>query len=133
MTLHAQGLRFVVVGLFSNVVLYLLYLGLTWLGLGHKTAMTLLYMTGTIQTFFLNKHWTFNHVGSLRASSLRYLVAYGAGYVLNLGTLYLFVDNLGLPHTMVQGIAIFVIAALLFLLQKYWVFSGDRVAADAIS
>ena len=53
-----QGLRFGIVGLVSNAVLYLLYLLLTTVGVGHKTAMTLLFAVGTLQTFVVNKRWT---------------------------------------------------------------------------
>lgn len=123
-TSRIQSLRFVIVGLASNLVLYLLYLTLTAFGIGHKTAMSLLYVVGTLQTFLFNKCWTFSHYGGVRQSLLRYLAVYGACYVLNLALLYLFVDRLGGSHTLVQGLAIVIVAALLFLAQKYWVFRG---------
>ena len=40
-----QLLSFGVVGLVSNAVTYALYLALTSLGIGHKTAMTLVFAT----------------------------------------------------------------------------------------
>jgi len=124
-TLRIQGTRFIVVGLLSNSILYLLYLLATTLGLGHKTAMTLLYITGILQTFVFNKTWTFSHIGKVRTSFIRYLAAYGFGYLLNLAVLALFVDLLGYPHAVVQAIAILIVATQLFLLQKYWVFPGN--------
>lgn len=128
-TWRIQSLRFTIVGLASNLVLYLLYLALTAVGLGHKTAMTILYLTGTLQTFIFNKRWTFSHQGNIQKSLLRYLAAYGVCYILNFALLYTLVDKLGWSHALVQGLAIVIIAVLLFLIQKYWVFSGnsDRI------
>jgi len=125
-TWRIQSLRFIIVGLTSNLILYLLYLALTTVGLGHKTAMTMLYLTGTLQTFMFNKRWTFSHQGHIRKSLLRYLAAYGVGYILNFALLYILVDRLGWPHALVQGLAVMIVAALLFLIQKYWVFSGNH-------
>lgn len=124
-SLRIQGLRFAIVGLASNLILYLLYLVLTTVGIGHKTAMTLLYLVGTLQTFIFNKRWTFSYCGGIRKSILRYFAAYGTCYVLNLTLLYTLVDGLGWSHMLVQGLAILLVAALLFLVQKYWVFRHD--------
>ncbi len=117
-----QLLRFALVGLGSNAVLYLAYLLLTEIGLGHKTAMTLLYILGVLQTFVFNRRWTFRHQGRMPKALLRYLASYGFSYFFNLAMLIIMVDILGLPHQIVQGILILIIAGLLFLLQKYWVF-----------
>ncbi len=125
-TWHIQSLRFIIVGLASNLILYLLYLALTAAGLGYKTAMTILYLTGTLQTFIFNKRWTFSHQGNTQKSLLRYLAAYGICYILNFVLLYTLVDRLGWSHALVQGLAIVIVASLLFLIQKYWVFSGNR-------
>ena len=47
-----QAIRFPVVGFASNLVLYLVYLGLTSIGLGHKIAMSILYVIGVLQHSF---------------------------------------------------------------------------------
>lgn len=127
-TWRIQSLRFIIVGLASNLVLYLLYLTLTTFGLGHKTAMTLLYLVGTLQTFVFNRRWTFEHRGVSQSIFLKYVAAYGLGYLFNLFALLLLVDLLRAPHEIVQGILILVLAVLLFLLQKFWVFRPHRLA-----
>lgn len=122
MSAPGQLVRFGAVGLLSNVVLYLLYLGATALGVGHKTAMSVLYCVGVVQTFFLNRAWTFGHRGRAGAPLVRYWAVYGAGYLVNLALLYALVDLAGLAHQLVQAALIVLIAALTFALQKYWVF-----------
>lgn len=118
----SQLLRYGTVGLVSNAVLYMAYLALTSFGLGAKLAMSLLYALGVIQTFFFNKRWSFGHRGEHGTAFFRYCASYGIGYGVNLAALLLLVDQFGLPHQIVQGVMILCIAALLFLLQKFWVF-----------
>lgn len=127
---RVQGMRFAIVGLASNLILYLLYLGLTFMGLGHKTTMTLLYAMGILQTFFFNKHWSFNHDGATHTALMRYIAAYVFGYILNLVVLIVMVDHWGLPHQWVQGIMILSLAAMFFLLQKFWVFASSTDQAE---
>ena len=122
MTTRTQCMRYVVVGLSSNVTIYIAYLAITNLGLGSKLAMTLLYSVGVMQTFVLNKKWTFKHGGATRPALVRYASAYAAGYVINFLALMVLVDQSGLSHQLVQGFMIFLLAGMLFLVQKFWVF-----------
>jgi putative flippase GtrA len=127
MNWHVQLSRYAVVGLASNAIGYLLYLLLTLSGMGPKSAMSLLYIVGVAQTFFLNRSWSFEHREKFSSALLRYIVAYAFGYVLNLAALLLLVDTWGWPHQWVQGVMIFVIAGVLFLLQRYWVFRSSKL------
>jgi len=122
MLLYRQFLRYAVVGLASNLILFLGYLLLTHFGMGHKTAMSLLYATGTSLTFIFNRNWTFGHDGHITKSFIGYVAVYALGYVFNLVALYYLVDKLGFNHQWVQGGLILVVAVLLFTLQKLVVF-----------
>jgi putative flippase GtrA len=118
----AEGFRYVIIGIASNVVLYSAYIFLAHLGVEHKTAMTILYFLGVIQTFYFQKRWTFAHDGHMLSALNRYFTAYGLCYVGNLAALYFFVDRLGWEHEFVQAGAIVGFALMLFFLQKFWVF-----------
>lgn len=120
---HIQLSRYAVVGLASNAVGYLLYLLLTYAGMGHKSAMSLLYAVGVAQTFYFNRSWSFNHQGMAHTAFIRYVIAYALGYLLNLALLWLAVDRLHMPHQGVQAAAIVLVALSLFLMHKYWVFA----------
>ena len=124
-----QVVRFGAVGFASNMLLYLLYLGLTAVGLDYKIAMSLLYIVGVLQTFLFNKRWTFVHHGHLSVSLVRYISLYVVAYLINLGVLFVLVDQFGWSHQLVQGVMIIIIAACLFLMQKYWVFSEGGLAS----
>jgi putative flippase GtrA len=122
MEIHRQFFRYAVVGVASNVALYFIYLLMTGIGMGHKTAMTLVYCVGVLQTYIVNRRWTFLYRGEISGSMLRYVAAYASGYVFNFVALLVLVDMSGLPHRVVQAVLILAVAVLIFLLQKYWVF-----------
>lgn len=121
-TTLGQLLRYGIVGVASNAVGYLLYLAITAAGMEHKLAMTLLYAVGVAQTFIFNKRWSFRHAGAHGTTFFRYCIAYALGYVINLAALFILVDRLGYAHQLVQGVMILALAAMLFMLQKFWVF-----------
>ena len=123
MSTAVEILRFGAVGLASNALLYLLYLAATAVGIEPKVAVTLIYLVGVLQTFVLNKRWTFQHEGRVRRTAARYWVAYTLAYAANMVLLFIFVDMAGFDHRVVQGILIAVIGLVLFALQKYWVFA----------
>ena len=124
--MNRQLLRYAMIGIGSNVILYLAYLLLTGFGLGHKTAMTLLYGVGILQTFLLNRKWTFGHQGNIHGAFIRYVTVYLLGYLVNFSGLYIFVDVLGFAHQLIQGVMIILVAVLLFVLQRFWVFDDKN-------
>ena len=126
MAAKQQFMRYVLVGLISNAILYGIYILLTSLGMGPKLAMSLLYGLGMIQTFVFNKQWSFRFNGAAAPALMRYATAYALGYGFNLAALILLVDQIGLPHQWVQGVMLFVIAIMVFLAQRYWVFAQAK-------
>jgi putative flippase GtrA len=123
-----EFLRYAAVGLVSNGVLYLLYLALTRAGAAPAAAMSVAYAAGVAQTFVFNRSWTFGHTGPTHAAFARYAVAYAVGYAANLAALAVLVDRWGWPHEAVQGASILLVAALVFALQRYWVFPAARTS-----
>jgi putative flippase GtrA len=118
----AQLFRYGLVGIASNLTGYLIFLLITTMGIGPKTAMTMLYAVGATIGFIGNRTWTFAHHGTFLRSGVRYVIAHCCGYLINLAVLLTFVDVLGYSHRWVQAIAIFVVAGFLFVTFKYFVF-----------
>jgi len=129
---YLQFWRFSLTGLFSNGLLFALYLSFTGIGFGHKTAMTIMYIFGTVQTFVVNKKWSFQDNGAYSRTFVRYLTVYALVYVLNLVMMVMLVDSAGLPHWIVQGAMILVCGMVIFLLLKSWVFVGDPVMVNKV-
>ena len=121
---HWQFIRYAATGLLLNGMLYAAYLGLTAGLLGSRAAMTVTYGAGVLMGFVLNGRFAFRGHGAGRGALRRYIVSYLIGYIVNFLALWLLVDRAGLPHRIVQGIMILVLAFLLFALQRYWVFAA---------
>lgn len=119
--------RYGAVGMASNLVGYLLYISVTYMGLGPKVAMTLLYVSGATIGYLGNRQLAFYHTGSILRSSAGYLVAHAGGYAANFAILFAFVDMLGYSHQLVQAVAILVVAGYLFLVLNFIVFKDEKV------
>lgn len=127
-----QLLRYVLVGLATNCSGYALYLLLTYMGTTPKLTMSALYATAALLGFFANRTFTFRHDGHIGGAGVRFLLAHILGYVLNLALLLVFVDHLGFAHELVQGCAIVVVAAFLFVSFRLFVFPGKRPANSGV-
>lgn len=114
-------IRYGIIGLTSNGLIYLLYIFLTSWGAPPKLAMTLLYCSGTLATFWANRNWTFKSEAGAGALT-RYLSAYLIGYLINLALLFTMVDLANINHRIAQAISIILVAICLFTLMKTWVF-----------
>ena len=124
-----QFAKYAIVGLSANALGYASYLLITWLGVGHKTAMTGIYVVTITMSYLGNKNITFSHQGEIGSTYFKYWIVYCGCYVFNLCTMYMAVDLAGLRHQYVQLALIFFDAPILFLLQKWWVFRGIRPSA----
>lgn len=120
-------LRYGLIGILTNLIIFAGYLALTFVGTGPKVAMTITYSVGAFIGFLGNKKWTFMHVGNVKTAAIRFTVAHGCGYLLNYLILFTFVDKLAYPHQWVQAGSIVLVAAFLFLLFKFWVFRKNDV------
>lgn len=120
-----QLLRYAIVGLLSNFLLYIIYIALTWAGMNYIVAMSILYISGTLITFKLNRNWTFRNNDVPLPQLIRYITTYTMGYLINFLILWAGVSQLNFPHQLVQAIAIIAVACFIFLVLKLWVFSEN--------
>lgn len=122
----ASFVRYVLVGIATNSIGYLIYLLLTTAGLEPKVTMSMLYIFGAAIGYLGNRRWAFQHSGSIWRSSTGYFIFHLGGYLINLGLLYLFVDRLSYPHQVVQACAIIIVAAYLFTALRVIVFNDPK-------
>lgn len=120
----SQFVRFAAIGIASNVVGYLIYLLITWLGVPPKVAMTLLYLVGATLGFLGNRRFTFFQEGALVGPALRYALAHCGGYAVNLAIQVVMVDRWQYSHQIAQALAVAVVALYLFVALKYAVFTS---------
>ena len=125
-----QFIRFGIVGAALNLIGYLLYLVVTWLGVEPKLAITFFYPLGVLYGYFVHKRLSFRHASGERDIWLivRYLFVYALGYLLNIGALYAFHDHFGFPHQLVQVVIITSLSFFFFFSLKFFVFTQNHVA-----
>lgn len=121
-----QVIRYGFVGALNNLLGYLIYLLVTFYWLDPMVAITLLYPVGVATAYFGHSKYSFEYQGNNTHALARFLIAHVIGYGVNLLLLYIFWEKLKLPHQMVQGAAIFVVAGILFLLSRYFVFPHSK-------
>lgn len=117
-----QFLRYAGVGLLVNIFAYGTYLLITSEGMGHKTAMTLVFIVAVTASYLGQKKITFRHRGEYRRTYAKFWVVFGSCYVFNFCVMYVAVDILGFVHQLVQLGLIFFDAPVVFMLQKFLVF-----------
>lgn len=123
-------IRYSAVGVATNVFGFLLYVLFTALGISPVLYISISYPIHIILAFYLNKKWSFTHEGHITASAVRYLVSYFGCYLLNVAALKYFYGYWGFSHVIVQAVAGMILVPLLFVTQKFWVFTED---ADSTS
>ena len=119
----SQLVSYGVVGIAINLAGFVIYLLLTWKWLDPKVAISLMYPIGAIMGYLGHSKFSFYYAGSHLLGLLRYVISHLIGYGTNIVILYIFVDLLGYPHPLMQAIAIFVVAGVLYLLFRYYVFT----------
>ena len=67
-----QLIRYGLVGVANNTSIYFVYLLITFLGVGPKTGMTLLYTIGASIGFIGHRRWSFAHRGNATRAAVRY-------------------------------------------------------------
>lgn len=124
-SLCSQASRYLLVGLTTNLIGYLIYIILTY-WLAPILAITILYPISLLVSFLGNRNFTFSSKKKINLIGIRYLFAQFLGYLLNVLIQKILVDYYNLPHQIVQIISIFIVAAFLFVLLRYIVFGSEN-------
>jgi putative flippase GtrA len=124
-----QLIRYGVVGLLNNILGYLIYLLVTFYWLDPKVAISLLYPVGATTAYFGHSKYAFAYQGKHSYTLMRYIIAHLIGYGVNFLMLHILLEELMFPHQAVQAAAIIVVAGVLFLLFRYFVFPHSKTTS----
>lgn len=72
-------LRYGVVGVVSNLLVYCCFLALIWSAVQPISAAAICYGLGLAISYFANRRWSFRSQAGHRSDLLRFLLAYGVG------------------------------------------------------
>jgi len=118
--------RFVVVGGANTVVTLAVFVLLAGAGVGPLDSTVLAFVVGAVNSYLLNRRWTFDHARGGLSSGARYAVVQICGLGLNTAGVALAVSGAGLAPTAGELVILPVVTASTFLLSRGWVFRVAR-------
>jgi putative flippase GtrA len=118
-----QFIKFGIVGISNTLLTLAVYtLLLKVFGVWYLGASAIGFVAGTINSFLLNRRWTFRgHVGD-SLTPVRWTVVQCTGLAINEGLLYVFVNNAGLDKLVSQILATAVVTVTTFVANRAWTF-----------
>jgi len=119
----AQTIKYGIVGIINT----LLTLAIIWLmrNVFHASlvvANATGYVLGFINSFLLNRSWTFKSFNNWKKEFIKFLIAFGICYLIQLGVVLLLGKYTGLKETYNTLIGMVVYTILNFFVNKYFTF-----------
>jgi putative flippase GtrA len=118
-----QFVKFGIVGVSNTLLTFAVYtLLLKVFGVWYLAASAIGFAVGTINSFLLNRRWTFRgHVGDAY-TPVRWTVVQCCGLGVNEGLLYVFVHEAQLDKLLAQAVATAVVTVSTFFANRAWTF-----------
>lgn len=120
--LQTSAVKYAIVGGINTLVCWVVILALTWLSVLPEIANMLGYTVGFANSYFLNKKFTFKSTNSHKQDLVRFGVAMGLAYLINLGVLILCYRVLLIDKYVAQIIAAVFYTISGYVISKFWAF-----------
>jgi putative flippase GtrA len=120
-----QFIKFAVVGVINSAIQYLVFLFLySVTGTQYLLASIIGYVAGMINSYVLNRRWTFRSRNQrLLAELSRFVAVNLIALGVNVGLLFLLVSTRAMAPQWAQGLAIAASTLVNFVLNKVWTFA----------
>jgi putative flippase GtrA len=122
--LAAQWARFAIVGVSNTALSTVIYVLLTHAGLHYLLASTAAYVLGALNSYTLNRRWTFRSHARPAPELVRFLCVQAVGLGANLAMLAELVEVAGVHHVVAQVLAFPASSLLTFALSRRWAFAA---------
>lgn len=125
-----QFVKFGMVGAMNTILDYGLYtFFVTLIHINYLVANALSFCVALINSFYLNRNWTFRQGGSnWRREAIKYFVVYISGLLIGEALLYIFVDRFHIHELLGKAMIVAVVLFWNYLGIRFWAFrktSGD--------
>ena len=122
-TVLVQFVKFGIVGVSNTLLTFIVYtLLLKVFGVWYIAASAIGFIVGAINGFLLNRRWTFaGHVGDA-LTPVRWAIVQGGGLGINLGLLYVLVNDAEVDKLLAQAFATIVVTVTTFFVNRAWTF-----------
>lgn len=118
-----QFIKFGIVGCINTFSSWLFYYPLIFLNVNYKIATTIAYILSSIIGYILNNKWVFEKKVYDSKSILKYYVVYGTSYILNITSMYIFIEKLNISDLIAPLLVLFITVPYNFIFNKIWVFT----------
>jgi putative flippase GtrA len=127
-----QFMKFGTVGVSNTLLTFAVYtVLLKGFGVWYLAASAIGFLTGAVNGFLWNRRWTFKeHVGDA-LTPVRWFIVQGCGLGLNVGILYLLVNDARVDKLLSQACATVIVTVLTFLANRAWTFRAHPQVAVA--
>lgn len=122
-----QAIKYGIVGVANTLITALvIWVMMKLFGCSSVLSNAVGYAAGVINSFFLNKQWTFKAKGNWIGSALRFALAFGVCYLFQLGVLLYLNRTLTIDPYYNQLIAMAFYTVANFLMNKYFTFKENK-------
>jgi putative flippase GtrA len=121
-----QWLRFAVVGATNTVLSWCVYAVLEHVGVHYLLASALAFVLGALNSYVLNRRWTFHSRGRRAPEAARFVVIQCIGLGIDVALLYVLTQDAGVHHLIAQALVFPVASAVTFGLSRQWAFAAAR-------
>lgn len=127
-----QFVKYGLVGASNTIVNFVVYSVLVTVGVDYLVALVIGYTIGSLNSYILNRRWTFRagDVAHATAGS-RFALVQACAIAANLALLYLFVHHLGIARIPAQAILVLPVLAVTFPLNRWWSFARPAERSDS--
>jgi putative flippase GtrA len=122
-----QFVKFNLVGLLNTALDFVVFALLTWLSVFYIMAQCISYGVGMLNSYTLNKYWTFAQKGRLEPKqALRFTVLNLGSLLLSIGLLALLKDHMELNVLIAKLLTTVATTLINFVGNKLWVFTTNE-------
>jgi len=128
--IHQEFLTYLAVGGLTAFIYFGFFaLNVEVLELSYRVSMSIAYVFAVGFHFFANRKFTFSTVdGQLTHQWLRYLVFLLINYLITLGVMSFFVEQLGFSTYLSAVLSVVVTVGVGYFVSKFWVFRNTQAA-----
>lgn len=120
----AQFIKFGLVGASNTLISLIIYYLLVMLQANYLLATIMGYVISSLSGYVLNKLWVFKDKTDTKRSIFRYYVVYISALLLNIMSMYLWVDILGISKQIAPILTLCITIPYNFIFSKLWTFRG---------
>ncbi len=129
-SLIGQIVRFGMVGVLNTLISLVLFKLAVDVGIWYPAASGGAFIIGAVNSYTLNRLWTFRAGASSKSRFARYVIVQLLGLGANLLVLTVLVEGAGLTRLASQALALVCASTLMFVLNRQWAFAPPRTPLE---